>query len=187
MATVVATASYYIAKLDLCFAKDVVLDSVDIAGNAGFDYGAEVLLILLDVVGEGTQQSLGMNGIHDDARTYLCIGCAGQHLGKVQHYLGWTMGNNSKVAIGTLCHIGNHVDFEVFHRTIIVIVCHSYRSLFVSGFHFVDVAHDKVLVFTKTRTSRDEMTDNDVLLHTLEEVALGVDGSLGEHLGGLLE
>ena len=31
------------------------------------------------------------------------------------------------------------------------------------------------------------MTDDDVLLHAFEEVLTGIDGSLGEHFGGLLE
>ena len=50
----------------LGFAQDVVWDGVGITGNAGFDDGAEVLLVLLDVVGKGIQQTFGMNGIHDD-------------------------------------------------------------------------------------------------------------------------
>ena len=51
----------------LGLAQNVVWDGIGITGNARFDDGAEVLLILLDVVGKGIQQTLGMNGIHDDA------------------------------------------------------------------------------------------------------------------------
>ena len=65
VATYVATAFIW-SKVCLGFAKDVVWDSVGTARNARFDDSAEVLLVLLDVVGKGIQQTLGMNGVHDD-------------------------------------------------------------------------------------------------------------------------
>ena len=48
-------------------------------------------------------------------------------------------------------------------------------------------AYDNLVELALTCTGRDEVTADDVLLHTLETVALAVDGSIVEHLGGLLE
>ena len=48
--------------------------------------------------------------------------------------------------------------------------------------------HDhKALVLTQTRTSRDQVTADDVLLKTFEGIDLTVDGSIVEDLGRLLE
>ena len=44
-----------------------------------------------------------------------------------------------------------------------------------------------IVVDIHTGTSRDELTDADVLLQTLEVVTLAADRSIGECLGGLLE
>lgn len=48
-------------------------------------------------------------------------------------------------------------------------------------------AYYDLVELTKTCTSRDEVTTDYVLLHTLKTVALAVDSCLVEHLGGLLE
>src|SRR6185312_3282942 len=50
----------------------------------------------------------------------------------------------------------------------------------------VDV-HRHLLVRAEARTGRDEAAHDDVLLQTAQVVDLALDGSLGEHLGGLLE
>ena len=48
-------------------------------------------------------------------------------------------------------------------------------------------ADNEFVPCTESGTSGDEVSADDVLLHTLEIVLLTTDGSLVEHLGGLLE
>ena len=60
-------------------------------------------------------------------------------------------------------------------------------SVFLGGAHGGSISDDKVLVLAHTGTGRDEVSDDDVLLHADQCVAFGVDGCLGEDLGGLLE
>lgn len=52
---------------------------------------------------------------------------------------------------------------------------------------FVFVCHHELLVFAKTGTGGYKVTADHVFLHTLEIVALAVDGRLVENLGGFLE
>ena len=47
--------------------------------------------------------------------------------------------------------------------------------------------NDELVKLAQTCTGGDAMTADNVLLHTLETVLLATDGSLVEHLGGLLE
>ena len=47
--------------------------------------------------------------------------------------------------------------------------------------------NDQILVFAKTRTARDQVSADDVLLQILQRIDLGLDGCLVERLGGLLE
>ena len=42
------------------------------------------------------------------------------------------------------------------------------------------IAHNERLIFTQTRTSRNEMTANHVLLHAFEVVDLAIDGCFVE-------
>ena len=62
-------------------------------------------------------------------------------------------------------------------------------SLFqtLGGLNLGLVAYHEVLIFAQTCTSGNEVSNNDVFLHTLEVVALGVDRGFCEHLRGLLE
>ena len=53
--------------------------------------------------------------------------------------------------------------------------------------HFVLVTDNERLVVAQAGTGRDEVTADDVLLHTLEVVDAAIDGGLVEDLGGLLE
>ena len=53
--------------------------------------------------------------------------------------------------------------------------------------HLDLVTNDKSLILAHTGTGGNEVTADDVLLHTLERVGATVDGSLVEDLGGLLE
>ena len=48
-------------------------------------------------------------------------------------------------------------------------------------------SNDELLPLSQARTSRDEVSTDDILLHTLKEVGLTTDSSLVEHLGRLLE
>ena len=45
----------------------------------------------------------------------------------------------------------------------------------------------EALVFAQTGTGGDEVTADNVLLHTLEAVGLALDSGFVEHLGGFLE
>ena len=47
--------------------------------------------------------------------------------------------------------------------------------------------NDELVKLAQTCTGGDAVTADNVLLHTLEAVLLATDGSLVEHLGGLLE
>ena len=60
-------------------------------------------------------------------------------------------------------------------------------SVFLGGAHGGSISDDEVLVLAHTGTGRDKVSDDDVLLHADQGVAFGVDGGLGEDLGGLLE
>ena len=60
-------------------------------------------------------------------------------------------------------------------------------KLHLAGSHCGGVANNKVLIFAQASAGRNQVTHDDVLLHALQGVALGVDSGLGKHLGGLLE
>ena len=47
--------------------------------------------------------------------------------------------------------------------------------------------YHEVVVLAQTRTARNQVTANHVLLQVLQRVDLRLDGCLVEHLGGLLE
>ena len=53
--------------------------------------------------------------------------------------------------------------------------------------HLVLVANNESLVLTQTGTGGDEVTADNVLLHTLEGIDTAIDSGLVEDLGGLLE
>ncbi len=49
---------------------------------------------------------------------------------------------------------------------------------------FIFVCHHQSVVFSQTGTGRNQVTADDVLLHTLKIIGLTVDCSLVKHLGG---
>ena len=53
--------------------------------------------------------------------------------------------------------------------------------------HLVGITNDDFVELTQTGTSRNEVTADNVLLHTLEVVGLSADGCFVEHLRCLLE
>lgn len=47
--------------------------------------------------------------------------------------------------------------------------------------------NDEIVVFAQTGTGGNEVSADDIFLHTLKIVGLAVDSSLVKHLSGLLE
>src|SRR5690606_18690647 len=91
---------------------------------------------------------------------------------------GMTPATNDYVQSSDLHHIGElilklfflRLGFRARHRIV-----------------FILMRNDQVVELALSRTCRDEVSYDNVLLHTHQPVGLTTDGSLTEYLGGLLE
>lgn len=174
-------------------------------GHLGLLDGAKLALVLLYIVIQRHQQSFGVDGIHDDTATHIGVLGAGQHLGKIEYNLSWRMRDNGQIAVHTLRHFDRDIEVQIrdivilFHSFFHYLILESDRDgiarLYRNGdtirlFGYIHVrsrAYQDILVLAETRTGGDEMSHDNILLHTLQEVLFGVDGRLGKHLGRLLE
>lgn len=68
--------------------------------------GTKLALVLLNIILQSTQKTLGMLGRHDDARHHLRTLCTGESGCEIQNKLGLGMTNNSQIGIFTNCHFG---------------------------------------------------------------------------------
>ena len=74
-------------------------------GETGLLDGAEVVLILLEVVVEGHEETLGVDGVHEDTLANRGAFLAGQGLCKVEDELRGGVGYDCQVAVGALGYL----------------------------------------------------------------------------------
>ena len=108
-------------------------------------------------------------------------------MGEVENDFAGAMGDDSQVAVGSVGDLRRDVKLEILLVGCVAVVGHVVCCLVVCSFEFFFVANDEVEVFAKASTCGDEVTDDDVFFHALEEVLTSVDGGLGEDFGGFLE
>lgn len=75
--------------------------------------GAEVLLVLLEVVAESHEESFGMKGVHKDTLAHRGALAARKCLGKIENELGWGMGDDGKIGIGAGSNLVANVEVEI--------------------------------------------------------------------------
>ena len=87
---------------------------------------AKLLFILLQVVLQGEEESLGVFGSHDDTAAHFGFLHAGHHADEVENELAGRVGEDGEVAIHALCHLGLQLNLKLL---VLLFVCH--RNVYI--------------------------------------------------------
>lgn len=74
--------------------------------------GTKLMLITHDILLQGKEQTLGMLRSKDNATLHHGLGETGEHTGKINDEVATGMGDNGKIGIVSLGHIGGQIQLE---------------------------------------------------------------------------